>query len=186
MSEEYITNPNTNRPCKVGGRVWRRLVKQGLITETEYEDPNVLGEVGSNDEQELIDEFNEELSDDTQAVRGRGKYKNKIVKRKKQFHEQSARKAVKKTGRKLKNREVYEELQESNDFESELERLIMNEINNPTQNHIENAQMGDQPYESESEEEDEPQHYDYYMEANGMDDNNNNSDDDSDSDYDWE
>ena len=188
MSEEYVTNPNTNRPCKIGGRVWRRLVKQGLIQETEYDDPNVICEVEEGqDEQQLIDEYSDKLPADTQAVRGRGKYKDKIVKRKTQFHEPSARSAVKKTGRRLKNRQVYEELQETDSFESELERMIMEEINNPTRNHITNAKLGDQPYDSEEEEEDESQHYDYYMEANGMDDDSDNDDDDDDSDEDyWE
>ena len=33
MSEVYITNPNTKRAIKVGGAVYRRLLKNGHIVE---------------------------------------------------------------------------------------------------------------------------------------------------------
>ena len=131
---DYVVNPKTNRPVKKGGRIWRKLIKEGLI-EDDFVDDNVLCSVEETDDtDDIIEECQQDLDFTEQAVRGRGKYAGKIVKRKKQFHEPSARSAVKKTGRKLKNREVYDELLEADDFESELERLIMAEINNPTTN----------------------------------------------------
>ena len=31
MTEQYVTNPATDRPIKVGGRVWKSLQKHGLV-----------------------------------------------------------------------------------------------------------------------------------------------------------
>ena len=34
MTEEYLTNPTTGRPVKVGGRVWKQLKRNGLVEST--------------------------------------------------------------------------------------------------------------------------------------------------------
>jgi hypothetical protein len=84
---DLMINPLTKRSIKVGGRVWNKLVAQGIINpEGELEDDNVLNELPTNLENEddvdkLIEDANEELPDNQHAVRGRGKYKGKIVKR---------------------------------------------------------------------------------------------------------
>ena len=58
-----------------------------------------------------------------------GKYKNKIVKRHKQpSTRQVSQHTVRTTARKLKDPEVYDDLMQSDDFESQLEALIMQEL----------------------------------------------------------
>ena len=126
---DIIINPKTQRPVKVGSRTWLKLVKDGLVA-GHYADPNEIYEVKEGDnEEELIQQFNEKLPPTQQAVRGRGKYANKIVKRNKQpSTKATTQHTVRTTARKLKDPEVYEQLQEADDFEAELENLIMAEL----------------------------------------------------------
>jgi hypothetical protein len=80
---------------------------------------------------EKISELNQQLPINQHAVRGRGKYKNKIVKRHKQpSTRQVSKHTVRTTAKKLKDPQVHDYLMESNDFESQLEQLIMAELAN--------------------------------------------------------
>ena len=126
---DVIINPKTQRPIKVGSRVWLKLVKDGLVA-GHYTDPNEIYEVKEGDnEDELIQQFNKTLPPNVHSVRGRGKYANKIVKRNKQPSTRATTQhTVRTTARKLKDPEVYEQLQEADDFEAELENLIMAEL----------------------------------------------------------
>ena len=126
---DIIINPKTQRPVKVGSRTWLKLVKDGLVA-GHYADPNEIYEVKEGDnEEELIQQFNENLPPTQQAVRGRGKYANKIVKRNKQPSTRATTQhTVRTTAKKLKDPEVYEQLQETDNFEAELENLIMAEL----------------------------------------------------------
>ena len=81
MKGDIVINPKTSRPVRVGSRVWLTLVREGLV-DGHYSDPKELYTVkDENDCDEKIDELNQQLPINQQAVRGRGKYKNKIVKR---------------------------------------------------------------------------------------------------------
>ena len=127
---EIVINPKTQRPVKVGGRIWRKLVKEGIL-EGRYADPKELYEIKdpSNVEEveEKIEELNKELPMDTQAVRGRGRYKNKIVKRSKPASsEDVTRHTIKKAVRTVSDN--LEDLNECDDLEAELEKLIMDEL----------------------------------------------------------
>ena len=126
---DIIINPKTQRPVKVGSRTWLKLVKEGLI-QGHYSDPNEIYDVKEGDnEDDLIQQFNETLPPTQQAVRGRGRYANKIVKRNKQpTTRQITQHTARTTARKLKDPEIYEQLQEASDFEAELENLIMTEL----------------------------------------------------------
>ena len=162
---DIIINPKTQRPVKVGSRTWLKLVKDGLVA-GHYADPNEIYEVKEGDnEEELIQQFNENLPPTQQAVRGRGKYANKIVKRNKQPSTRATTQhTVRTTARKLKDPEVYEQLQEADDFEAELENLIMAELagitNEPVRvrktkkpNNLNNPQYEEQYYTQEPEQE---------------------------------
>ena len=87
-TNKYVTNPKTGRAVKVGNRAWLSLVKEGLIS-GEYQDPNELDIIQDKDTEEQINEkikeLNKELPSTVSAVKGRGKYKGKIVKRNKQM-----------------------------------------------------------------------------------------------------
>ncbi len=131
---DLVINPKTSRPIKVGSRVWLTLVKEGLI-QGSYKDSHQLAEVKDDENvDEKIEELNKDLPINFQAVRGRGKYAGKIVKRSKP---PSTRDTIKHTARttakKIKNPEVYEDLQQSEDFEAQLEKMIMEELSGLTQ-----------------------------------------------------
>ena len=126
---DIIINPNTQRPVKVGSRTWLKLVKEGVV-EGQYKDPKEIYSLeDGDDEEDLIAQFNQSLPMNQQAVRGRGKYANKIVKRNKQPSTRAtARHTVRATARKVKDPQVYEQLQEADNFEDELEQMIMAEL----------------------------------------------------------
>ena len=79
---QIIINPKTQRPIRIGGRTWLKLVKDGLIEGT-YSDPNEICDIVEENLEEKIEEINRDLPNNVQAVRGRGKYAGKIVKRNK-------------------------------------------------------------------------------------------------------
>ncbi len=72
----YTINPQTGRPIKNTGRVYKDLVRRGVLEAGEVEDARVLE---GNDDRETIKALNRRLSSDQQAVRGRGKYKGAAV-----------------------------------------------------------------------------------------------------------
>ena len=130
-NDDYVVNPNTKRPIKRGGRVHLKLIKEGLL-ENNYEDPNVLYEIEENDNiPDKIQEINEELPDDVQPVRGRGKYKNKLVKR---LKSPSVKNTIEKTSKKAskliaKNKHLLQ--QEEDDYfnlEQEIENMLLDSM----------------------------------------------------------
>jgi len=78
---DFIINPSTARPVKVGSRTWLNLVRAGLIN-GHYSDPKELATIEPDENvEQKIKEVNKSLPRNIQAVRGRGKYKDKIVSR---------------------------------------------------------------------------------------------------------
>lgn len=131
---DLIINPSTQRPVRVGSRTWINLVKKGVL-EGHFSDNNVIEEkyeeVPEEQFEERIKKINEKLPVGTQAVRGRGKYANKIVKRNKPLSQEELTKStVKKASRAVVNN--IDELDEVDydDMEAQLERLIMEEMLN--------------------------------------------------------
>lgn len=124
-----VINPLTKRPIKIGSKIWLKLVKQGIL-EGEFKDPNVLGEIKEDtDVQKQIQEINKTLPTSEQGVRGRGKYKGQIVKRCKQPTVMDTAKHTAKTAASvIADPDVYNELQETDNFEYELEQLILAEL----------------------------------------------------------
>jgi len=151
---EIIINPKTQRPVKVGGRIWLKLVREGLLV-GECKDDNEIYTVQEEDNiEQKIQEFNKSLPPNQHAVRGRGKYANKIVKRHKQPNIiDTTKHTVKTTARKIKDRDVYEDLQEGGNFEEDLEALIMTELMNITNERYE-------PFTARYSEDEEEEAYD--------------------------
>ena len=128
MLQHFVINPNTGRRVRVGGAMYKKLIKQGML-ETSENDENVVGEYNSDDDseytQDMIDEYNKELPANQHCVRGRGAYKNKLVKRSKmpsyedvvEHTAKISKKALKKCNKITTNEE-----------ETELERLITEEL----------------------------------------------------------
>ena len=128
---DYMINPLTKRNIRVGSRIWINLVKDGVI-QGQYSDDNILAETEEIDDDTITDkinELNESLPIGVRAVKGRGRYENKIVKRHSQItHQDMAKSTAKKTSKILsKNLEELSDLSQE-DMETELERLILSEI----------------------------------------------------------
>jgi uncharacterized Fe-S cluster-containing radical SAM superfamily enzyme len=122
---DIVMNPKTQRPIKVGSRIWLRLVKDGILN-GDYTDPNVVCEIDpleAKDEiQKRIKTLNKKQPAGTHLVRGRGVYKNKLVKRNKQLNEQEVSKKTSKIASKL----IADT--DDEDLEKKLETMIYNEL----------------------------------------------------------
>lgn len=85
---QIVINPKTSRPVKVGSRTWLQLVKEGIFEGT-YEDPNSLYDYQSGEDDEMLNlkksRLNKTLPNNKHVVKGRGKYKNKLVVRNKRI-----------------------------------------------------------------------------------------------------
>ena len=129
---DIIINPNTQRPVKVGSRTWLGLVKKGLIV-GHYRDEKELDEVPEqyhkDDEyvEQKIETINKTLPRGKQAVRGRGRYKNKIVSRNKQPSSEEISRYTAQIASRAVNNNI-EELAECDDIEGMLEKMIMEEM----------------------------------------------------------
>lgn len=130
----FVINPLTNRSIRVGGKVYNNLVRQGYFQD-EYVDDKILEEVGEKETEninlmkEKIEELDERLPIDLQAVRGRGRYKNKLVKRYRKRSKKPKRESVNKTisSERKQARELLDLLRgldEDKDIESQLAELI--------------------------------------------------------------
>ena len=122
---DIIINPTTQRPVRVGGRAWLKLVKDGLVS-GHYSDPKNLETIG-DDPEEQIKELNKKLPKGVQAVRGRGKYKGKITTRNMTPKVEDISKYTAEIASKIVN-ENMETLADSEDIEAELEKLILQEM----------------------------------------------------------
>ena len=125
---DIVINPKTSRPVKVGSRVWLKLVKEGIFS-GHYTDNNEIETIDNNRVEEQINEANQKLPINEQAVRGRGKYKGKIVRRQKQPALEDVSRYATDIAKKVVNENINElkELDEE-DIDDELERLIMAEM----------------------------------------------------------
>jgi len=131
---DLLINPNTQRPIRVGSRTWINLVKKGVLN-SNFHDNNVIEEGYTEippEQLELkIKKINEKLPIGTQAVRGRGKYANKIVKRNKPLTQEEITKSTVKRATRVVVDNI-DELDEVDydDMEKRLEQLIMEEMLN--------------------------------------------------------
>ena len=134
---QIMINPNTSRPIRVGSRTWLNLVKKGVV-EGRYTDPKELKalpekyeELPPEEIEEEIKRVNFHLPRHQQAVRGRGKYKGKIVSRNKRL----APEEVSKYTAQVATRAVANNIEtlaeyEDDDIEGMLEKMILEEMMN--------------------------------------------------------
>lgn len=126
---EIVINPMTKRPIKVGSRIWNGLVKQGVFKQ--HIDDNVLADISEEDSDEMVDQLiskiSKKLPKHTQAVKGRGKYKNQIVKRSKP--QQNIKETAKIVSRTIQNPKLMRKLQKGGNFQDIVESMILNELN---------------------------------------------------------
>ena len=163
---DIIINPNTQRPVKVGSRTWLNLVKQGVV-EGRYTDPKELGqlpekyeEIPPEEIEEKIEQVNKTLPRHQQAVRGRGKYKGKIVSRNKRLApEEVSRYTAQVATRAVANNINTLAEYEDDDIEGMLEKLILAEMMGG--NSKPRAKPKKVQPQQEAYEEVEPEEYDY-------------------------
>lgn len=130
---DIMINPLTQRPVRIGSKTWVNLVKKGLVEGVK--DDNILFEELPEDQMgEKIKELNQKLPQGTQAVRGRGKYASKIVKRQIPLTtEQITRNTVKKTAHIVADNIDDLDEMDSSTMEERLEKMIMEELMNTSQ-----------------------------------------------------
>ena len=137
---QIIINPKTSRPVRIGSRTWLRLVKEGIVS-GEFTDPNELAELPEKYEElpppeqervieEQIKEVNKNLPRGQHAVRGRGKYKGKIVSRNKQLPTEQVSKYTAQIATRAvaNNIDRLAECEDDDDIEGMLEKLILAEM----------------------------------------------------------
>ncbi len=167
---DIIINPNTQRPVKVGSRTWLNLVKQGVV-EGRYTDPKELGqlpeqyeEIPNEEVEEKIEQVNKTLPKHQQAVRGRGRYKGKIVSRNKRLApEEVSRYTAQVATRAVANNINTLAEYEDDDIEGMLEKMILAEMmggNSKPQAKPKRTKQKAPP-KQEAYEEVEPEEYDY-------------------------
>ena len=124
---DFIVNPNTQRVCKVGSRTWLELVKKGLVS-GHYSDPKELAVIEDGEDiEQKINEINKTLPRGKQSVRGRGKYKGKIVSRNTQPSSEEISRYTAQIAARAVNNNI-DELAEADDLESMLEKMILEEM----------------------------------------------------------
>jgi len=168
--KQTVLNPKTNRPIVVGGRVYMKLLREGLIENPNIKDDNILYEIEQEPEQpqeqpqeqepeqeleplplERSESVINELPPHQQAVKGRGKYKGKMVRRNKQLkpaqvHQQIADCAVRAVKKYQNNHSNHftdnegdndndENNDENEDLDKLIHQMIMDEmVNNNNEN----------------------------------------------------
>lgn len=55
-NSKYCKNPQTKRWIEIGGRTWRRLMKEGVVEQGGYKDPNVLYQISDADKYETVED----------------------------------------------------------------------------------------------------------------------------------
>jgi hypothetical protein len=134
-SRDTTINPLTGRPIKIGGKVWKGLVKNSIIlTNSDRVDDKILYKLKSNTNiPKKIKEINNHLPDDLQCVKGRGQYVGHLVKRKKRISTQNTIKAVSKKATNIikKNKRVISEMTDR-EIEQFIEKQILDELEGQT------------------------------------------------------
>ena len=127
---DIIINPNTQRPIKVGSRTWLGLVKKGIIS-GHYRDPRELEVLPEEDDNEQVEQriqtINKTLPRGKQAVRGRGKYKGKIVSRNRRADPADVSRYTAQIASRAVSNNI-DALVESDDIEGMLEQMILQEM----------------------------------------------------------
>ena len=127
---DIIINPKTNRPIKVGGSTWLKLVKKGILN-GHYKDPDELAVEQENIDQQII-ELDKTLPRGQQSVRGRGKYAGKIVRRSKRIGVKDMTNDIASIASKIVSDNIDELADLSgDDIEEQLQKLLLEELSIP-------------------------------------------------------
>ena len=130
LGNTHVINPSSGRPVKIGSRTWRKLVSDGMVKSLYTKDENELYAVQDGDDvDEKIEELNHSLPMGRQAVRGRGRFRKKIVSRRCQpSSKMTTQHTIKRTANRIKDRDTYDSLHENDNFEANFEAMILAEL----------------------------------------------------------
>lgn len=122
-------NPKTQRMITVGGTTWRKMVKQGYL-EGRYKNPNELEDLPQDEDEakRRIKELDEQLPRHYQAVRGRGVYQDKIVRRSRDIRPEDVSKMAVKAATRALSENLDDLVNAGDGMEAMLERLILDEM----------------------------------------------------------
>lgn len=101
---DYITNPKTNRPVKVGSRVYRKLVKEGLIGNIENESYDIDTE---DQAIKFMDTMNNNNKDDRYTYTIKNTNQKKVIKQSKPLSQKQIQSLTTKA-----STELYRDIQE--------------------------------------------------------------------------
>ena len=101
---KYCKNPKTNRYIEIGGRTWRRIMKEGIIDQGNYKDPNVLYELADDNTETVEDRRAHLIQEKARIVKTKkipkgyhlamSKNKKIVYQRAKMTNEESSRKTA--------------------------------------------------------------------------------------------
>tara|TARA_R110001606_G_scaffold41396_2_gene111729 strand:+ start:245 stop:679 length:435 start_codon:yes stop_codon:yes gene_type:complete len=134
MEKQTIINPKTKRPIVVGGRVWVRLIREGILNSNQVSNEYEIEDINTEDNDDDNDDDND--NDDTYLAKGRGKNKGLMVKKSKplkpeQIHKQISESAVR-VIKKYKSTDDNDD-DNDNDLNKLVQQMIMDEmLNNDT------------------------------------------------------
>lgn len=137
FDDKYVINPMTKRPIAINGRIYRRLVRENVISRSGIKDDKILFEIKNTDnmDEKQISETLETakyiLKDKedlgVEFVKGRGLYKNMIVKKKKPANIEDMANYVSKISAQVLDENEFD--RDDIELEDRIKKLIIKKIN---------------------------------------------------------
>lgn len=162
INSDYVINPKTSRPVKIGSIVYIRLVKEGVLKNTVKNEKELYEYNDGEDIESIKREINKKLPPSQVAVKGQGKYKNKIVVRNKQIPLQNilavSQKATSSILQDEDNMKILANTDEE-EWENEINRMILEELHHPTKKAMKMKEPKKQVKYQVQEEEDDDDFY---------------------------
>jgi hypothetical protein len=159
INSDYVINPKTSRPVKIGSIVYTRLVKEGILKNTVKNEKELYEYNDGEDIESIKKEINKKLPASQVAVKGQGKYKNKIVVRNKQIPLHNVLAVSKKATASILQDEDNMKILANTDeeeWENEINRMILEELHHPTKKPMKMKETKKQvKYQAQEEEDDD-------------------------------
>lgn len=128
---EFIKNPKTGRPLKVGSKTWEKLVKDGLLIDHGFKESDCLYELKEGENYETAKKkIKKTLPMGIMPVLGHGKNQGKLVARR---STPTTHEIVKKTSKLasktiIRNQQGLEDCASQEELEQRIEELLLNEM----------------------------------------------------------
>tara|TARA_R110000772_G_scaffold53495_1_gene122397 strand:+ start:6127 stop:6570 length:444 start_codon:yes stop_codon:yes gene_type:complete len=129
MEKQTVINPKTKRPIVVGGRVWVRLVREGILNSNQV---SAEYEIEDTEPDKTEPEMAEPDNDDNNyLVKGRGKNKGLMVKKAKPLNPEQIHKHISESAiRAIKKYKSTDNDGDDSDLNKLVQQMIMDEMLN--------------------------------------------------------